>query len=191
MTKKLLLLPVLAILLVAFKPIETKWKLDAVHSHLGFAVGHLAVSEIVGSVVITEASITTSADDFSDAVVTMKVDLNTIDTDNDKRDEHLKTADFFDTAKFPDITFQSTAFKKVSTDNYTITGNLTMHGFTKPVTLKATVKTGINPNNNKAISGMKITGSIKRTDFEISKDTPEAILSNDVAIVANLEFGKE
>ena len=108
-----------------------------------------------------------------------------------KKDAHLKTADFFDTAKFPDLTFQSTSFKKVGTDKYIISGNLTMHGITKPVSLDASVKSGINPNNNKPITGMKVTGIIKRIDFEISKDAPEAILSNDVAIEANLEFGKE
>ena len=131
MTKKLLLLPILAIILVAFKSVTTIWKLDTVHSHLGFSIGHLSVSEIKGSVVITEATISTPSEDFSDATVNMKVDMNTIDTDNDKRDAHLKEADFFDTSKFPDLTFQSTSFKKTGTDKYIITGNLTMHGITK------------------------------------------------------------
>ena len=191
MSKKILLLPVVAVLLVAFTTIQTTWKLDTVHTHLGFSVGHLSVSEIKGSVVITEATISTDAEDFSNATVNLKADMNTIDTDNEKRDAHLKTADFFDTAKFPDLTFQSTSFKKVGTDKYIISGNLTMHGITKPVSLDASVKSGINPNNNKPITGMKVTGIIKRIDFEISKDAPEAILSNDVAIEANLEFGKE
>lgn len=191
MSKKFLLIPAIALLLVAFKAAPTTWKLDAVHSHLGFSIGHLSVSEIQGSVVITEATISTEAEDLSDATINLKADMNTIDTDNEKRDAHLKTADFFDTAKYPDLTFQSTSCKKVSTDKYTITGNLTMHGITKPVTLDATTKTGMNPNNNKPITGMKVTGTIKRIDFEISKDAPEAVISNDVAIVANLEFGKE
>ena len=152
MSKKILLLPVVAVLLVAFTTIQTTWKLDTVHSHLGFSVGHLSVSEIKGSVVITEATISTDAEDFSNATVNLKADMNTIDTDNEKRDAHLKTADFFDTAKFPDLTFQSTSFKKVGTDKYIISGNLTMHGITKPVSLDASVKSGINPNNNKPIT---------------------------------------
>ena len=191
MTKKLLLFPVIALLLVAFKPIQTIWKIDAAHSHLGFSVGHLSVSEIKGSVVITECTITTASEDFSDATINLKADMNTIDTDNEKRDAHLKTADFFDTAKYPELTFASTSCKKSGTDKYIISGNLTMHGITKPVTLDAVVKSGLNPNNNKPITGMKVTGIIKRIDFEISKDAPEAVLTNDVAIEANLEFGQE
>ena len=175
MTKKLLLLPILAFLFVAFKSIDTTWKLDTIHSHLGFSIGHLSVSEIKGSVVMTEATITTSSDDFSDATVSMKADMNTIDTDNEKRDAHLREADFFDTAKYPELTFQSTSVKKTGTDTYIITGNLTMHGITKSVALNASVKSGLNPNNNKPITGMKITGSINRLDFDISKSAPEAV----------------
>ncbi len=191
MTRKLLLIPVIALLLVAFKPVQTTWKLDTAHSHLGFSVGHLAVSEIKGSVVITECKIVTDADDFSNATINLKADMNTIDTDNEKRDAHLKTADFFDTAKYPELTFASTSCKKTGTDKYIISGNLTMHGITKPITLDAVVKTGLNPNNNKPIAGMKVTGTIKRIDFDISKDAPEAVLTNDVAVEANLEFGQE
>ena len=94
MLKKLLFLPVIAFLLVAFNAATTTWKLDTAHSYLGFSVGHLSVSEIKGSVVMTEATITTTSEDFSDATVSMKADMNTIDTDNEKRDAHLKTADF-------------------------------------------------------------------------------------------------
>ena len=191
MLKKLLFLPVIAFLLVAFNAATTTWKLDTAHSYLGFSVGHLTVSEIKGSVVMTEATITTTSEDFSDATVSMKADMNTIDTDNEKRDAHLKTADFFDTAKYPELTFQSTSFKKTGADKYVIKGNLTMHGITKEVTLDATTKSGTNPNNNKPITGMKITGSINRLDFDISKSAPEAVLTNSVAIEANLEFGKE
>ena len=191
MSKKLLLIPVLAFMLVAFNAATTTWKLDTSHSHLGFSVGHLSVSEIKGSVVMTEATICTTADDFSGATVSMKADMNTIDTDNEKRDAHLKTADFFDTAKYPELTFTSSSFKKTGTDQYIITGNLTMHGITKEVSLNASVKSGMNPNNNKPITGMKITGSINRLDFDISKSAPEAVLTNAVAIEANLEFGKE
>ena len=143
------------------------------------------------SYVITEATISTPSEDFTDATVNMKADMNTIDTDNEKRDAHLKAVDFFDTSKFPDLTFQSTSFKKTGTDKYIITGNLTTHGITKSISLNASVKSGINPNNNKPITGMKITGTIMRMDFDISKSAPEAVLSNAVEIEADLELGKE
>jgi polyisoprenoid-binding protein YceI len=179
-------------LLLSFKSQgQTNWKLDAAHSNLNFSIPHLSVSEITGTVKIMEALIIAPKEDLSDAAITMKADMNSIDTDNDKRDTHLKSADFFDAEKFPEIKFESTSFKKSGEGNYTVTGNLTMHGITKPVTMNASVKTGINPNNNKPITGMKVTCSIKRTDFDISKDAPEAVLGNDVSIVANMEFSKQ
>jgi polyisoprenoid-binding protein YceI len=191
MSKKYLLIPVIAFFLTAFKPVPTTWKLDSVHSNLGFSIFHLSVSDLKGTVQIIEASLVAPAEDFTDATVTMKADMNSIDTDNEKRDAHLKTADFFDAVKFPELSFQSTSFKKSGADKYIVTGNLTMHGITKPVTLNASVKSGINPTNNKPITGMKITGAIKRTDFDVSSATPDAIISDEVAIEANLEFGKE
>ena len=191
MIKKYFFFPIVVILLVAFKPIPATWKLDTMHSNLGFSILHLTVSEVKGTVMLTEATLVATEEDLIDATVSMKADINTIDTDNDKRDAHLKTPDFFDAVKFPELAFTSTSFKKVSTDKYLIIGNLTLHGVTKPVTLNASVKSGINPSNNKPITGIKIMGIIKRTDFDISKATPEQIISDEVAIEANLEFGKQ
>jgi polyisoprenoid-binding protein YceI len=170
---------------------QTIWKMDLAHSNLGFGILHLSVNEVKGTVKMTESIVTQSKDDFTDATISLKADLNTIDTDNDKRDAHLKTADFFDTAKFPELTFQSTSFSKKGPDNYTITGNLTLHGVTKSVTLNAGVKSGTNVMDNKPIAGFKVTGVIKRSDFGISAGTPIAILSDEVSIEANLEFGKQ
>ncbi len=170
---------------------QITWKLDAAHSNLGFAVLHQLVNDVKGTVVVTESTITQSKDDFTDAGISLKADMNTIHTDNDKRDAHLKTADFFDTAKFPELTFQSTSFTKKSADNYIIVGNLTLHGITKPVTLNAVTKSGTNVMNNKPVTGFKVTGVIKRSDFDISSSTPSAMLSDEVNIEANLEFGKQ
>ena len=170
---------------------QATWKVDVAHSNLGFAILHQLVNDVKGTVKVTESTLSQSKDDFIDATISLKADLNTIDTDNDKRDAHLKTADFFDTAKFPELTFQSSSFVKKSLDNYTITGNLTLHGITKPVTLNSVSKSGTNAMNNKPVTGFKVTGVIKRTDFGISSSTPSAIISDDVNIEANLEFGKE
>jgi len=170
---------------------QTTWKLDAAHSNLGFKILHLMVNDITGTVKATESTITATKEDFTDATITLKADMNSIDTDDDKRDAHLKTADFFNTEKFPDLTFQSTSFKKKDQSNYTIVGNLTLHGVTKPVTLNALARSGVNAMNNKPITGFKVTGVIKRTDFDITASTPAAILSDEVSIEANLEFGKQ
>ena len=190
--KKLSVVFTITFLLFAFTVhSQTIWKADLAHSNLGFAILHLSMNDIKGTVKMTETIITQSKEDFTDAAISLKADLNSIDTDNDKRDEHLKTADFFDTAKFPELKFQSLSFSKTSPDNYTITGNLTLHGFTKPVTLNAVSKSGINVTNNKPITCFKVTGVIKRSDFGISTSAPTAMLSDEVSIEANLEFGKQ
>ncbi len=189
MKLKFLHLPVI-ILLLSFKTFSPEtWKLDTVHSSLGFSVPHLSVSEITGTIKLIEATITTTGEKFSDARISLKADMKSIDTDNDKRDAHLNSADFFDSEKFPEIIFESTSCKSAGSDNYIITGNLTFHGITKLITLNAAVKSGINPVNDKPISGFKVSGTIKRSDFNIATTTPEAILGDEVTIIANLEFG--
>ncbi|MCX6291626.1 MAG: YceI family protein [Bacteroidetes bacterium] len=186
------LLITITFLLFTFTTIgQTTWKADLAHSNLGFAILHQLVNDVKGTVKVTESIITQPKEDFTDATMSLKADLNTIDTDNDKRDAHLKTADFFDTAKFPELIFQSTSVIKKTPDHYTINGNLTLHGITKPVTLNAVSKSGTNVMNNKPVTGFKVTGVIKRSDFDISTSTPSAMLNDEVSIEANLEFGKE
>ena len=112
--KKMMISFALLIALTAFNfpaPLKT-WTLDQTHARLGFSITHLMVSEVEGSFRITEATIRTQTDDFSDAVVTMKADVNSVDTDNVDRDAHLKKEDFLDAARFPVIEFKSTSFKK-------------------------------------------------------------------------------
>jgi polyisoprenoid-binding protein YceI len=181
------------LLLSSFHPVApVSWTLDSVHSNLGFSVGHLGVSEITGSVQLKSATITApDSTTLTGGTIMLEADMKTIDTDNDKRDAHLKTADFFDTAKFPVVSFQSTSFNRSSGEMYQLNGNLTLHGITKPVSMTVTVKTGLNPMNNKPLTGCRVTGKIKRSDFDISKATPEAILADEVTITANLEFTRE
>ena len=116
--------------------------------------------------------------------------VESINTDNEKRDEHLKSAEFFDASKFATITFKSTSFKK-SGKNYKVKGNLTLHGVTKPVELEAVVRTGTNPMSGKEVAGFKITGKIKRADFDLGSKYGAPMLSDEVQITANAEFGKE
>ena len=191
MKKKYIILFLISIALLSFRTRAPEtWKLDTAHSNLGFSVLHLGIANIKGTVKLKIASISSTNENLVDASISLEADMNTIDTDNDGRDEHLRAADFFDCAKFPTVSFQSTSFKKEG-DNYLILGNLTLHGITKPVKLNAIVKTGISPADNKPITGIIVTGKIKRTDFDISASTPESILADEVSIEANLEFTKE
>jgi polyisoprenoid-binding protein YceI len=180
-----------AFVLFSFTTVEpSTWTVDKAHAKLGFAITHLMVSEVEGSFRIADAVIRSSKDDFSDATVTMSADVNSIDTDNTDRDAHLKKPDFFDAAQFPTITFKSTSFVKSDERNYSVRGDLTMHGVTRPVVLNAKVNLGTNPMSKKTIAGFKITGTILRTDFGIGAGTPSAMLSDEVQITANVEFAR-
>lgn len=191
MKKYVLALSVAGMSLVAFAPAPGTWTIDKSHAKLGFTISHLTVSDVEGSFRITDAKIVSTKDDFSDAVVELTADVNSVNTENEKRDEHLKGADFFDAAKYPTLTFKSISFKKVSGNTYKVTGDLTMHGITKRVNLQAVAKTGVHPMNKKDIAGFKVTGKIKRTDFGIAPSTPNAMLGEEVELNANAEFGKE
>jgi polyisoprenoid-binding protein YceI len=160
------------------------------HSQLGFSVTMLGVSDISGTFKITEAKMTTTRDDFSDASVVITVDIKSIDTDVDDRDKHLRTADFFDAEKFPTAEFKSTSFKKSGTNMYQVSGNLTMHGVTKAVTWEAVGKTATHPMTNKTVGGFRVTGKINRRDFGISPATPAEMLADEVNLVANVQFVK-
>lgn len=167
------------------------WTADKAHSKLGFEVTHLMVTDVDGAFKNFDISINSSKDDFTDAVIEVTADINSINTDNDYRDKDLKSDRFFDAAKYPTLTFKSTSIQKTDAKNYKLSGNLTMHGVTKPVVLNVTLNgTGTNPMSKKPVAGFKIRGTVKRSDFGIGDGTPNAIVSDEVDIVANVEIDK-
>lgn len=170
---------------------QSIWSFDDAHSNLQFSVTNLMVAEIEGSMIIKEAKFTFNQPDFSDASIFILADINTIDTDNDARDEHLRSPDFFDATKYPDLTFQSTQFQKTGASRYSVTGNLTFHGITKPVTMDVYATEVIRPFDNKPVIGFKATGTIKRSDYDISPETPSTILGDDVTVRGNVIFVKD
>jgi len=187
-----LLFAVVATALLAFKPVEqSTWEADKAHSKLGFIITHLMVSDVEGSFKNFTSKVTGTKDDFSDAVVELSADVASVNTDNDQRDAHLKGADFFDAVKYPTLTFKSTSVKKVSGNKYKVAGNLSFHGVTKPVTLDATLRgVTVNPMSKKSVAGFKVTGTIKRSDFNFGAKYPGAMLSDEVTLNANTEFVK-
>lgn len=168
------------------------WSLDKAHAKLGFSVTHLLVSNVDGSFKSFDAKITSSKDDFSDAIIELTADINSIDTDNEQRDGHLKSPDFFDVAKYESLNFKSRNFKKIADKKYRLYGDLTLHGITKPVELDVTLGgTAVHPYSKKTIAGFKITGALKRSDFGIGASTPGAVVSDEVIINTNAEFIRE
>ena len=168
------------------------WTLDKAHARLGFTVTHLMVSDVEGGFKSFDLKVTSSKDDFSDAQVELTADVNSVSTDNEKRDAHIKSPDFFDAAKFGTLSFKSTSFKKIGDKKYKVTGNLTLHGVTKPVELDVTLNgTTIHPYSKKTIAGFKVTGVFKRSDFGIGASTPTSVVSDEVTLNSSVEIIKD
>jgi polyisoprenoid-binding protein YceI len=171
------------------------FNVDKAHSQVGFAVTHLGVSTVRGQFADYEASFQLDPQTKAAAAVTFNIKAASITTNNERRDGHLRSPDFFETEKFPEITFASTSVTKGRGDTYTVVGNLTMHGITKPVTLNATL-TGVRATaaqgNTPAgfIAGATASGTIKRQDFGLTWSRMAegiAMVSDDVKLEFEIE----
>ncbi|MBW8687810.1 YceI family protein [Chitinophaga rhizophila] len=171
---------------------QTTWSVDKAHARLGYSITHMTLSENEGNFKSYDAKIKATKPDFSDATFEVSIDVNSINTDNEMRDKHLKSADFFDAEKYPTITFKSTSFKKVNGNQYKLTGDLTFHGVTKQVILNAVYNgTQENAQSKKMVAGFTISGSFKRKDFGFATEAPATMLGEDVKLRASGEFVKE
>lgn len=171
---------------------QTTWNADPMHSQLSFSITHMGIADIDGLFNKFTASAITTKPDFSDAVFTLSTDVASINTQVKMRDDHLRSADFFDVEKYPVMTFKSTSITKVSKDNYTLNGNLTLHGITKPVSMNLWYRgTNIDAESGKSTAGFQLTGTLKRSDFNIGPKFPAPILSDEVRIKADGEFIKK
>ncbi|MEI7581175.1 YceI family protein [Runella sp.] len=179
-------------LLVSFATFaQQTWKVDKAHAKIGFTITHLMMSEVDGNFKTFDATITSSKEDFSDAVFEVSADINSVDTDMEMRDKDLKGENYFDAARFPTLTFKSTSISKVADKKYKLTGDLTMKGVTKPVTLDMTLTgMGKDMRSQKPKAGFKITGTIKRSDFGVGK-APAAVVSEEVELRAVGEFNQQ
>jgi polyisoprenoid-binding protein YceI len=179
-------------LLVAATTFAQNWTLDKAHAKLGFSITHMMMSEVEGSFKKFDVKLTSAQPDFSDATIEVTADVYSINTDNDQRDQHLRSEDFFDVAKTPAVTFKSKSLKKIEGKKYKLSGDLTMHGVTKPVVLDVIFNgTMEHPYTKKTVAGFKISGTVKRTDFNIGPKFAAGTLSDEVQILANAEFSKD
>lgn len=168
---------------------QTTWTNDPQHSRLGFVVKHLMISEVDGRFSDFNATVITTKPDYSDAKITLTAKVASINTDVEARDNHLKTADFFDAEKYPTLLFKSTKIVKVGPKKGVMYGNLTFHGITKPIKLDVTFfGKVINPMNKNVTAGFQVKGVLKRADYNLGPKFPEALISNDIKIIANVEF---
>jgi len=191
MKKISLLLSIVAVIsLSAFTTSSpTVWTNDAPHSQLFFTVTHLGINDVSGTFDDFTVNVVSSKADFSDAVFTLTAKTNSINTRLDARNNHLKSADFFDVEKYPELTFTSTEVTPAGENKYKLSGDLTIHGVTKSVTVDLLYRgQTTNPMSSQLTTSFQVNGTIKRSDFEVGGNFPEAIVSDEVRIVANGEF---
>ena len=189
--KKILITLSAALALVSFVVLDAgSWSLDAGHSRLGFTVKHMEISETVGQFDKFDVKITTPNADFSDATIELTAEAKTVNTYLSMRDDHLRSADFFDVEKHPTITFKSTSVKKAKGNNYVIKGNFTMRGVTKTVVLEG-VHNGTTKNRAGAdLAGLKISGLIKRSEYGVGVTMPNSVVADEIYLNADLEVSK-
>lgn len=190
--KKLLFVASAFVAFTAFTVISATWKNDKAHSQLAFTVTHLGVSDVSGTFNDFDVTVESVKPDFSDAVFTLSAKISSIDTRVEMRNNHLRSADFFDAEKFPTLDFKSTSLKRAGKNKFKLNGDLTIHGVTKQVTLDLEYRGTVeNPMSKKATAGFQLTGTIKRSDFGIGPKFPEQMVSDIVRIKADGEFAQQ
>lgn len=172
----------------------TTWVIDPTHSEIQFKVKHLVISTVTGSFKSFEGQLTTENEDFNDASVTFSTETSSIDTNQAQRDEHLKSADFFESEKYPKISFAGKLVKKGG-DDYSLKGDLTVKDITKP--FEFAVEHGGNMTdmygNNK--SGFEITGKLNRKEFGLTwgavTEAGGVVVGDDIKLIANIQVVKQ
>jgi len=172
---------------------SVEWAIDPSHSHVGFTVAHMGVSsvsgrfkDVTGKVMLEEANLTKSTVDL-----TIKVD--SIETDDAKRDAHLKSPEFFDSAKYPTMTFHATKIVK-NGNGYKVTGDLKIRDVSKPVTLDGTLSGAVKSPWGKEVRGAKFKGLIKRGDYGLkwnkALEFGKVLVGEEVELAIQLELNK-
>ena len=170
---------------------QTKYNVDTYHSFLNFSVGHLGISFVDGKMNKYQGTLEMDKEDIATAKFNFTIDASSVNTGIEMRDDHLRSADFFETAKYQDIKFVSTSIKKAGKNNYKLNGNLTIKGITKPVTFDL-VYGGLLKDDGQGSQkvGFQATTTVDRTAFNINYDPTGMGVAKDVKFIVNLEFTK-
>ena len=179
-------------LLVGGASAQSTWTVDKSHSKIGFSVTHMVVAETEGQFKTFDINVNTPKDDFNGAAVEFTADVASIDTENEKRDGHLKSEDFFNAEKYPAITFKG-KLEKVGA-KYQLKGDLTIKETTKPVTLDVAYGGNVKAFGGER-AGFKVTGSIKRFDYGLKWDKTiedgSLVVGDEVQIIGKIELQKK
>ncbi len=172
---------------------SVEWKLDLSHTSIGFSVPHLVVSSVDGRFKEASAIVKLDDADLTKSDVSVTINTASVDTGDTKRDDHLRSPDFFDAKKFPTVTFKSTKISKAGS-GYKLTGNLTIRDVTKPVTLDATVSAPVKTPWGNQARAATLTGKVKRGDFGLkwnkALETGGVVVGDDVTINVKAEVTK-
>lgn len=173
----------------------TTWAIDPTHSEVQFKIKHLVISTVTGSFKSFEGSVETENDGFEGAKVQFSADIDSIDTNMAQRDAHLKSADFFDAENFPKLSFVSSSFTQKDDENYVLTGDLTLRGVTKSVTLSATYGGQMVDFYGNTKAGFEISGKINRKDFGLNwsavTEAGGVVVSDEVKLHINVQVAKQ
>ena len=183
MTKRLLGFAAITLLVSSLASAQT-YNIDPIHSSILFKINHANTANFYGRFNKAAGGVTINEGAVTDLMVT--VDAQSVDSNNKARDEHLMGPDFFDTKQFPDITFKSTAVKKIDDTTSEVTGNLTLHGTTKPLTVQLK-KTGQGQNvKQQEIVGFETIFTIKRSEYGVSGYIGKGV-GDEVTLIVSLE----
>ncbi|EUJ46979.1 YceI family protein [Listeria riparia] len=172
-----------------------KWNVDPAHSSIEFQVKHMMVSKVKGAFKNFSADLTLDPEDLTTANLSFTVDAASIDTRQEQRDGHLKGPDFFDVENYPSITFQSTNIVADSSNEYKVTGDLTIRTITKPITFNVEYEgTSKDPMSGNMVAGFEGTGKFNRKDFELNYnavlETGGVLIGDEVKLNIQIEVSK-
>ncbi|SDL17969.1 YceI family protein [Siphonobacter aquaeclarae] len=172
----------------------TQWGVDPLHSEVQFKVKHLVISTVTGAFNSFSGGAVSKDGSLEGAEVHFTIDVNSIDTNQSQRDEHLRAGDFFDTTNHPQITFKSTSFTKVKGDLYKLVGDLTIKGVTKSVEVDAEYGGTAKDAWGNTKIGFEVTGKINRKEFGLTynavTETGGLALGEDIKLIANIQLAE-
>jgi len=174
---------------------QTTWTVDKSHSKVGFSVNHLVITDVDGYFKDYDAQITTEGDDFSKTQIDFTIKTNSIFTDNKDRDNHLRSDDFFNAEKYPDMIFKGKSMKKVGDKKYKLIGDFTIRDVTKQIALDVTYNGTVKDPWGNTKSGFKVTGEIDRFDYNLkwnkAIETGSLVVGKEVELVIDLQLIKK
>ena len=174
---------------------KTKWSLDPMHSELQFKIKHLMISNVSGALKNFQAEVESEDEDFTTAEISLTAQMDSISTNNEQRDTHLRNSDFFEVEKYPELKFKSTKVEKVDSNTFVVYGELTMKGVTKRIKLNAEFNGIVKDPWGNERAAFTVTGKINRTNwgmnFNSVMETGGVMLGEEVKINSELEFLKQ